>query len=275
MEICGWIASEKTFKNLGNNAVVCEFCNNLIKKYKNSNSRFCSPTCRDKAKYERNKNKEKPLCNAPVDPNCAYKAAYSGGGLCSTHYKRKMGYIPGGFEIPVKDSKYVSKEIREIIRMGDLAYIPIFSKIDHNWAVCDWIDVGLIKDHNWYLHDNQYARNSDKILMHKLILPQFTIVDHKNRDGLDNRRINLRNGKGSLNRVNTGKRKNTSSQYIGVSWNKNSQKWRATITVSGRHHQIGMFYSEHEAALAYNSFAEEAWGEYASLNIISENNQLN
>jgi hypothetical protein len=45
-------------------------------------------------------------------------------------------------------------------------------------------------------------------------------------------------------------RKNKSSKYYGVSLNKNSGKYRAEVTVKGKHHYLGEKGSEAEAARA-------------------------
>ena len=64
--------------------------------------------------------------------------------------------------------------------------------------------------------------------------------------------------------------RNTSSRYKGVNFNKNNNKWRSQIGINKVSHHLGYFVSEKQAALAYNKKAVELFGEYASLNEISE-----
>lgn len=45
-----------------------------------------------------------------------------------------------------------------------------------------------------------------------------------------------------------------SSKYIGVSWNKNSNKWNCKGRIRGKQHYIGSFIDEEEAGLAYQKF---------------------
>lgn len=65
---------------------------------------------------------------------------------------------------------------------------------------------------------------------------------------------------------NRRKRKNTSSQFRGVSWNKSSQKWAAYITVNGKMNWLGRHDTEKEAALTYDKVCWETFKEKQYLN---------
>ncbi|MCI0659647.1 MAG: HNH endonuclease [Acidobacteria bacterium] len=92
-------------------------------------------------------------------------------------------------------------------------------------------------------------------------------VDHKNGDGLDNRRENLRFATISQNLANRRKRRGAvSSRHKGVYLKKASGKFAAHIRVNRRAIHLGYFTSESEAAKAYNAAAREHFGEYARLN---------
>ena len=95
-------------------------------------------------------------------------------------------------------------------------------------------------------------------------------IDHKNRNGLDNRKENLRLTTDSLNNMNKGIQKNNTSGYRGVSLHKKYKKWRSTIQINKRVIHIGYFCNIEEAVLAYNKKALELYGEYAYLNKIRE-----
>ena len=86
-------------------------------------------------------------------------------------------------------------------------------------------------------------------------------IDHKNGDGLDNRREDLRFCTHTENLRNMKKR-----GYKGVSWHKASRKWGAYICVDGRSKYLGLFVSQKDAAQAYDRAATEYFGEFASTN---------
>lgn len=103
------------------------------------------------------------------------------------------------------------------------------------------------------------------LLMHAVIAG-FKGVDHANRNGLDNRRINLRAANQSQNTANIGLTKANKSGYKGVRWLPKCSKWIAGIRVRGQYIHLGLFSDPIEAAVAYNAAALEAYGEFAWLN---------
>jgi len=110
------------------------------------------------------------------------------------------------------------------------------------------------------------------MLMHRVILesPPGQAIDHRNGDGLDNRRCNLRFCTTAENQANRCKHDpdRYASMFKGVTWRKDRRKWRAQIKVNGKDIALGSFHSEVVAAFAYNVAARAAWGEFALLNEI-------
>lgn len=142
------------------------------------------------------------------------------------------------------------------------------------FAIVDDEDFDIISPYVWYVvatGNKYYAYNSIVGGMHNFIVG-YAFVDHVNGNGLDNRRINLRETNYSLNRANTSKSKNIkySSIYKGVCWNKKSKKWVAKITRNWKTKYIGSFDDEEEAAKAYDRAALELFGEHARLNFSYE-----
>lgn len=98
-----------------------------------------------------------------------------------------------------------------------------------------------------------------------------SIVDHINRDKLDNRKCNLRLVTPQQNSINCSKRSKATSNYKGVSWWTAKGRWKAYIAnpakgVGSAEVYLGMYHNEHEAAAAYNCIAREWYGPYAALN---------
>ena len=121
--------------------------------------------------------------------------------------------------------------------------------------------------------DINRRRRQIPVLLHHLILgkPQKgMVVDHINHKGLDNRKENLRFASRGQNGANAHSRKNSTSQYLGVGWDKIAQKWRTQIQYKKKVYYLGIFICEHQAALAYNKKAKELHGEFANLNVVPQ-----
>ena len=81
------------------------------------------------------------------------------------------------------------------------------------------------------------------------------IVDHKNAIKTDNKLSNLQL---ISQRLNSSKdQKNGSSSYIGVCWDKHTNKWRSLITINGKTKHLGLFTNELEASKCYQKALKE------------------
>ena len=105
-----------------------------------------------------------------------------------------------------------------------------------------------------------------KVYMHRLVTscPKGWLVDHKNRNTLDNRRPNLRITTGSFNSANRGTVPGQCG-YRGVT-RSGIRAYRARIEHQGREHNLGTFADLVAAAMAYDAKAKELFGEFAWLN---------
>lgn len=148
-------------------------------------------------------------------------------------------------------------------------------------ALVDDEDFDWLNQWKWYVcyrkgTNRFYARRSAwvdgkiiRIKMHRLILgltdPKVQ-CDHKDGNGLNNQRENLRASTNQQNMQNIRKKGGCSSKYKGVSWYKRCQKFEAKIGMGGKKKSLGYFTDEVEAAKAYDTAAIKQFGEFAKLN---------
>lgn len=112
-------------------------------------------------------------------------------------------------------------------------------------------------------------RSLECVLMHRVVLQGTIEVDHRDGNGLNNQRANLRPATRKQNGANRGKfASRTTSRFKGVSWNARARKWQAGIKVDGKSKYLGSFGDEVDAARAYNRAAGEHFGAFARPNTI-------
>lgn len=125
-------------------------------------------------------------------------------------------------------------------------------------------------DHgNWYAQGSIPTPRRKTYFLHRLILGlSGGMIDHKNGNGLDCQRHNLRRCTNSQNMANKRiEKKNTSGfKGVGYVW----KRWGAKITVSGKSIWLGMFDTKIQAARAHNEAALKYHGEFSRLNDLSK-----
>lgn len=130
----------------------------------------------------------------------------------------------------------------------------------------------------WKGRTTFYALRNEKsngkritIRMHQLILGISGNVqtDHKDGNGLNNQRFNIRECTVSQNLMNQRKHRDGQSKYKGVSWDKTKKKWTARVCVEGKNKHFGRYCSELEAATAYDLNAAKLFGEFARINQVT------
>lgn len=126
--------------------------------------------------------------------------------------------------------------------------------------------------HNGIIDSVGYAVNgtSDKrIFMHHFLfgkLQKGFVWDHKNGNGCDNQKRNLRIASSQQNSWNRRiKRKMENGKYRGTIRDRDGT-WRAAINTGKKRKDLGGFKTEIEAAKAYNKAAKKEYGQFANLN---------
>lgn len=102
--------------------------------------------------------------------------------------------------------------------------------------------------------------NGKKSYLHRLITnaKNGVVVDHKNRDTLDNRKSNLQVCTHQENLRNQ-KRKENKSGHTGVCWNKNAKKWTAQIKHNYKKIHLGVFENLNDAVIARKNAEKLYW----------------
>lgn len=153
-------------------------------------------------------------------------------------------------------------------------------------ALIDKEDFQRVSQHLWQIfksdHTNYarstmiiYGKTRKTISLHRFILnaKKGKEINHINKNGLDNRRCNLRICTRTENCWNSHKiysrrRNPPTSRYKGVSFDKENNKYRVRIKLNGKNIYLGRFRNEKAAALVYNEKAIKLFGEFARLNIV-------
>jgi len=159
-----------------------------------------------------------------------------------------------------------------VVLENDYALIPL---LKGKFAKIDIEDVQLITQYWWTCSPLGYAMTNSRTsltrYMHRVITncPNGMEVDHINQDRLDNRKANLRICDKVQNQGNRWKSKQgKTSKFKGVSFCKRDKRFLAYGREGDKTRRIGAFFTEEEAAKAYNEWALNYFGEFAMLNIL-------
>lgn len=148
----------------------------------------------------------------------------------------------------------------------DVAIIDLFDIKGNKVAetIIDKEDLNKINYSKLSLRNNSYVRNSKQEHLHRIImdLPKSSnkVINHINSNPLDNRKSNLeivsqkQNVRASNTPFSHGK-----SGVRGVSFCKQTNKWRAHITSEGVFYNLGRFENIADAISARKHKEAELW----------------
>jgi hypothetical protein len=131
----------------------------------------------------------------------------------------------------------------------------------HKWCA---VKFGLI----YYAVRKTSKKESVKeqnVWMHRVInkTPSSMVTDHVDGNGLNNQKYNLRSCTTRENSRNRSSNKNNKSGFKGVSLHKETNKWRARISIGDKNISLGLFDSPKLAHYAYTSACYKYHGEFA------------
>lgn len=136
-------------------------------------------------------------------------------------------------------------------------------------------DIERVLERRWHVASSGYVlscvskaeiQSISYIRLHRFILKisdKNILIDHINRNKLDNRKSNLRLCDRSTNAINRTAQSNSKSGIKGICWDKNRKRWRATATRNKKQYHLGFYKSIEEAIIGYNNRIEEIHGEWA------------
>jgi len=184
--------------------------------------------------------------------------------LCKRHYKQLVEL--GKF---IDNNQRSQKDKNEIVKYQTCAEIFLYDK-NGNLIVktlIDLEDIDKCSKYKWGIDGNGYVRTdigNSRVLLHRYILeaPKSKLVDHINLNTLDNRKSNLRLVTKQQNQMNQANRKGSKSNFKGVYWDKNRNKWYAELTHKGIKYRLGHFIDIEDAKKARKDAEIFYQGEY-------------
>ena len=140
---------------------------------------------------------------------------------------------------------YKTNRYREVVgKNGEEDYIEveIFGDGKYHIGKIDKVFLNKFTERTWnayklgntfYMYGTETKKIPYNQYFHRLVVTEVDIVDHKNRNGLDNRKKNLRDGSDGVNNNNQALRNTNTSGTTGVSFDKPSKSWGATWYENG------------------------------------------
>ncbi len=157
---------------------------------------------------------------------------------------------------------------------GDVCRIQIYDiKGNHSYnATIDADNYNIVKDRKWRVCCGRvgfmgYVASGWKetfILLHRLLTgaPDGQMVDHKDRDTLNNKRENLRFCTRSQNKMNSRTPRHSKSGVKNVCFATGPKKWQSHIKVDGKKIHLGFFDRLEDAKQAVDDNRLKYHGEF-------------
>lgn len=179
-------------------------------------------------------------------------------GLCDRHYGQ---YLKHG---KVLERTFLSPN--DFIFYKDYIGIVLRNREQEEVAetIIDYVDYDCIKEYKWSLNTDGYAKTAIKgstRSLQKILFPNMLMIDHKNKNKLDNRRQNLRECTFIKNGQNRKIGVNNTSECVGVY--RCNEKWRAYIKYNKKPIHLGIFFEYNQAVKARKEAEKKYFGDFA------------
>lgn len=142
-------------------------------------------------------------------------------------------------------------------------------------VIIDADDINKMKDIKWHYQKNKESAyicgriNGKLVRLHRYLLDvtdSSVIIDHIDRNTLNNCKSNLRLATYQENSFNKSIRCDNKSGYSGVRFLKTTGKWVARIKLNKRLVHLGYFYDKKEAILNRQIAEEKLFKEFSTVN---------
>jgi hypothetical protein len=161
----------------------------------------------------------------------------------------------------------------EIPLSGKYHYLTALVDDDDEW-VTQWEWYAMPRPRTTYVSRPETLPNGRRTsyLLHRVIMGAAITesivlmeIDHRNGDGLDNRRANLRLATPAQNARNRPLQSNNTSGVKGVDWYPSKKKWRARIKVNNKYIDLGLFDYLEDAKKVREAAAAKYFREFQRL----------
>lgn len=184
-------------------------------------------------------------------------------GYCGRHYSQFL-YHERGYGQRRTNKRVKKRKPIDIIKICSIAFV----KAGKYYSMIDAIDIDLVNSTRWFLNNEGYVyckKNGEYITMHNVIIGKPNkgfVIDHKNRDKLDNRRSNLRFATYSQNCTNSTHRKRLLPRGVY----KDRNKYQCCLNYGKKRYYLGNFDTPFEAGMAFDKKMLQLDKEFAVLN---------
>jgi hypothetical protein len=136
--------------------------------------------------------------------------------------------------------------------VADYIEVEIYGQKKYHIGQIDKDFLDRFTERTWYVNKqrNTFYMISNKTIkfpynqkFHRLVLPEVDIVDHDNRNGLNNRKKNLKDGSDGVNQNNMALRYDNTSGTNGVYFHTNGKGWRAIWQENGKNKNKSRYFS--------------------------------
>jgi hypothetical protein len=189
-----------------------------------------------------------------------------------------------------EDLDNLKLDVDELVIEGDITWIneTIKNKYDNSpfriplrnlkgiivdYSLVDEDDYEKVMKYKWCISKGYASGYVEKrrIRLHHFILnkPELNnIIDHKDEDKLNNKKLNIHERTFNYNSHNVSKKiteKNT-SKFKGVNYRKDNKKYCAKVTINKKTLHLGYFEKEEDAAIAFDKYTFKYYGKDANNN---------